>query len=130
VSHVLGIGSSTRAKQYLDNLGVKESTRAPNHQATIHVPGVSSVKPAAYEIPTAPAMSKAEISLLKSYLGKCRNYFEFGTGGSSKLAASMGLAVNGVESDQQWLEQLQCDIGPQNLKYCDIGPTREWGYPA
>ena len=82
-------------------------------------------------IPDTPAMSEREVDLFESYLLTAENYFEFGSGGSSKLAASMGLTVNGVESDKKWLDRLKMDLGRKaNIEYIDIGPTREWGYPV
>lgn len=81
-------------------------------------------------IPNRPAMSEPEIELLEAYLAKANNYYEFGSGGSTKLAASMGLSVHGAESDKQWLRQLKNDIGDLcQVQHIDIGSTGEWGYP-
>lgn len=82
-------------------------------------------------IPDTPSMSEKETDLFESYLIKAERYFEFGSGGSSKLAASLGLTVNGVESDKKWLTRLKMDLGAKsNIEYIDIGPTGEWGYPT
>ena len=82
-------------------------------------------------IPDIPAMTSAEIEFFESCLDKAQHYYEFGSGGSTKLAASMGLNVHGVESDRRWLEQLQSEVGDAcQVNHVDIGPTKEWGYPV
>lgn len=82
-------------------------------------------------IPEVPAMSPAEIELFESCLDQAHHYYEFGSGGSTKLAASMGLTVHGVESDARWLEQLRSEVGSAcQVQHVDIGPTKEWGYPV
>jgi hypothetical protein len=82
-------------------------------------------------IPNIPAMTSAEIEFFESCLDQAQHYYEFGSGGSTKLAASMGLNVHGVESDRRWLEQLQAEVGEAcKVNHVDIGPTKEWGYPV
>lgn len=82
-------------------------------------------------IPDIPAMTAAEIEFFESCLDRAQHYYEFGSGGSTKLAASMGLNVHGVESDRRWLEQLHAEVGDAcKVAHVDIGPTREWGYPV
>ncbi len=88
-----------------------------------HLPSMS--------IPNIPAMTSAEIEFFESCLDQAQHYYEFGSGGSTKLAASMGLNVHGVESDRRWLEQLQSEVGDAcQVNHVDIGPTKEWGYPV
>ncbi|MCX5462642.1 O-linked N-acetylglucosamine transferase, SPINDLY family protein [Alcaligenes parafaecalis] len=82
-------------------------------------------------IPNIPAMTAAEIEFFESCLDQAQHYYEFGSGGSTKLAASMGLNVHGVESDRRWLEQLRAEVGDAcQVNHVDIGPTKEWGYPV
>lgn len=82
-------------------------------------------------IPNIPAMTSAEIEFFESCLDQAQHYYEFGSGGSTKLAASMGLNVHGVESDRRWLEQLHAEVGEAcKVNHVDIGPTKEWGYPV
>ncbi|WP_164461443.1 tetratricopeptide repeat protein [Alcaligenes faecalis] len=82
-------------------------------------------------IPDIPAMTAAEIEFFESCLDQAQHYYEFGSGGSTKLAASMGLNVHGVESDRRWLEQLHAEVGEAcKVNHVDIGPTKEWGYPV
>jgi len=61
---------------------------------------------------------------------------EYGSGGSTVLAAEMGKTVISVESDAKWLDDLRgwFDRHPPKghlvLHHADIGPTEKWGMPA
>jgi hypothetical protein len=61
---------------------------------------------------------------------------EYGSGGSTALAADMGKTVFSVESDAEWCAKMQAwfDGNPQNgrvtLHHADIGPTKKWGMPT
>jgi len=82
-------------------------------------------------IPEVPHMSESEIELLTNLIERASHYFEFGCGGSSKLVARKNLTVHGVESDKRWVEQLNNELGMSSkVKYVDIGPTKEWGFPV
>lgn len=82
-------------------------------------------------IPDMPRMSIAERNLFEQYVKKAIAYYEFGSGGSTKLATRNSIDVYGVESDKRWVDTLKKEIGPKcKVEYVDIGPTREWGYPV
>ncbi|MDF7760126.1 tetratricopeptide repeat protein [Kosakonia cowanii] len=84
----------------------------------------------AFLIPEMPRMSAEEREMFEKYLKKTKRYYEFGSGGSTKLATRHGVEVFGVESDKFWVETLRDEAGPLcNVDYVDIGPTKEWGYP-
>lgn len=132
----LTLHDTNRAQLYMQGIlqKTKKNKNSPQKQL---IPATSTARPPSsvkkvlsIAIPDTPAMSLSEINLLKKYLKKCQNYFEFGSGGSSKLASKMGVLVHGVESDPVWLQQLQKEIGENKIKHVDIGPTREWGYPV
>lgn len=123
--HVLSIGCPDRGALYLDSLTNNEEKHVDIGPKK-HIPTENSN----ISIPDIPAMSQDEIKLFSTYLKKSKSYFEYGTGGSSKLAASLGLTINGIESDQKWLNQLMLEIGKHNFQHVDIGPTKEWGYPV
>jgi hypothetical protein len=82
-----------------------------------------------------PRMTKGEISLFTSFLVKARTYVEFGIGGSSVLASRLvsGLII-GIESDMGWIDLVSEACRAQHsqpiLRHVDIGPTKEWGFPA
>lgn len=80
-------------------------------------------------------MSAAELALFKSFLGCSQRYLEFGAGGSTCLAASMGKAIISIDSSDEWLANVraQCALLPGSsqpkLIKVDIGPTGDWGAP-
>lgn len=83
-----------------------------------------------FELPTSPAMTSDEQQLFLSKLKQAKNYFEFGSGGSTVWAVQQGLTVQGVESDPAWVQALQEKLGQQcQVAVVDIGPTGDWGYP-
>ncbi|MCL6328454.1 tetratricopeptide repeat protein [Pectobacterium carotovorum subsp. carotovorum] len=116
---VLQIDSKERAKSYLDDRNVTgKDTDLP-----------SSALPKTI-IPDMPRMSEKETQLFENYVKKATRYFEFGSGGSTKLVARNNVEVFGVESDKLWVETLKTEVGPQcKVEYVDIGPTKAWGYP-
>lgn len=94
-------------------------------------PMVSGFLTKPLELPNAPHMSSAERQLFKKELEKAQRYFEFGCGGSTVWAVKEGLTVNGVESDEVWVNALKEKLGNQcQVKVVDIGPTKEWGFPV
>ncbi len=60
---------------------------------------------------------------------------EYGSGGSTALAADMGKTVFSVESDAAWCANMQAWFdsrpakGRVTLHHADVGPTRKWGMP-
>ena len=110
-------------------------------------PSASSVPPAhaplvwsAADIPRLPHMEPEGLALLRECLAGANCYLEFGAGGSTVLAAAMGLeAIISVESDPAYLEATRAAaeaeagagaaaaIAPHPV---DIGPTAAWGNPV
>lgn len=115
--------STDRAKNYLCNLtGIPESPDLINNDA---------IEDDVDIIPHIPRMSPGETELLTKYLKDSVRYFEFGSGGSTKLAIRNNVTVYGVESDKNWIDLLIEETGPLcKVSYVDIGPTKEWGYPV
>lgn len=122
VYSVLKIDSEERAKRYFnDNRSSKADRASP---AASEMRGIPL-------IPDRPRMSEKEIQLFERYLKQAKSYFEFGSGGSTKLAAKNDVEIFGVESDKQWVETLKKEVGPLcKVEYVDIGPTQAWGYPV
>ncbi|MGO2009153.1 O-linked N-acetylglucosamine transferase, SPINDLY family protein [Vreelandella alkaliphila] len=84
-----------------------------------------------FPLPDAPHMSTAERKLLKRGLKKAKQYFEFGSGGSTVWAVKEGLTVQGVESDANWVNALKDKLGEQcQVETVDIGATKAWGFPV
>ncbi len=59
---------------------------------------------------------------------------EYGSGGSTVLAARLGLRVFSVESDADWATRMASKVATISDKarvhYADVGPTGPWGTPA
>ncbi|TFH86683.1 tetratricopeptide repeat protein [Billgrantia azerbaijanica] len=122
---LLAEADEEKAEQCLFSLGYykepREKSGVPDDEK-----GVSGMA-----VPDAPFMTSSERTLFKRSLESARNYFEFGSGGSTVWAVEEGLTAYGVESDRQWVSGLKEKLG----EFCkvvavDIGPTREWGYPV
>lgn len=89
-------------------------------------------------MPEKPAMTKAEIELLDSYIPFGGKVLEFGSGGSTMHFFEQGvLHLTSIESDLDWLNKLVADPCLRHFAskhkwlsmYADIGPTVEWGNP-
>ena len=121
VTHsILLMNDEDRASRYLDAI------ESQNETALV---GPNANEPDAI-IPEIPRMSLVERSTFEKYLKKTKSYFEFGSGGSTKLAIRHGVEVYGVESDKFWVETLRKEAGNLcKVDYVDIGPTKDWGYP-
>ena len=118
--NVYAAGSIERAEDYLASLHGAESKTTGEV-----VPVEKNI------IPIMPRMTNNEIELFKKQLTDTKAYFEFGSGGSTKLAARSNVAVYGVESDKFWVDTLHKETGELcKVEYVDIGPTKEWGYPV
>lgn len=83
-----------------------------------------------------PRMSVAETELFRKLVSTSRHYVEFGSGGSTVLAAQLvAESIVSVDSSTQWLDDVRtaCTRSPglaPDLIHVDIGPTGEWGYPT
>jgi hypothetical protein len=84
-----------------------------------------------------PRMTPAESALFKSFASHAEDYLEFGSGGSTYVAAQLvSHTVTTLDSSQEWLDRValackedNCRIVP-TLVAVDVGETQEWGYPA
>ncbi len=81
-------------------------------------------------------MPEAEASLLRASYKGAGVILEYGSGGSTLIAAeSATTAVIAVESDQAWGQKMQewflAHPAPVSvhLHYSNIGPTGKWGFP-
>jgi len=79
----------------------------------------------------------AEADLVREHYASGRVILEYGSGGSTLLAAGQpGKFVISVESDRQWAINLQRDIdradlpSPAIVYHVDIGETGSWGRPV
>lgn len=80
-------------------------------------------------------MSEPEQALLLAFIRNSQRYVEFGSGGSTVLAAQyVGERIVSVDSDRAWLEKAAAACAPHRLQpelvAADIGPTGAWGFPT
>ena len=94
----------------------------------------------AKDIPRVPHMEPEGLALLRACLAGADCYLEFGAGGSTVMAAAMGLeTIISVESDPAYLEATRAAAEAEAgagaaAAICahpvDIGPTAAWGNPV
>jgi len=93
-----------------------------------------------------PAISRPELTIPEAESALVRSVYraadvilEYGSGGSTVMAAEMpNKTVFSVESDQDWSQMMRgwFDANPPadgtevDVIWADIGPTREWGFPV
>jgi hypothetical protein len=81
----------------------------------------------------------AEAAHLREVYAKAGVILEYGSGGSTVVAAEMqGKRVFSVESDQAWAQMMRGWFAQNppaagtevDVIWSDIGPTKEWGFPS
>ncbi|MDB2407712.1 hypothetical protein N9W17_04205 [Jannaschia sp.] len=82
-----------------------------------------------------PYMTESEGILFSNFLYKKSFLLEFGSGGSTVLAAAMRIPkIVSVDSSKEWLDSLSAAEELQEkdftAKHVDIGPLANWGNPA
>lgn len=85
-----------------------------------------------------PHLFDGEYDLLRREMAKAKSYLEFGTGGSTLFAIECGIRrIVSVDSDPAWSRTVDEKIAIRRPKvdvdieliHCDIGRTRDWGFP-
>lgn len=75
-----------------------------------------------------------ELAEVRAAYAGANTILEYGSGGSTVLAAERGKRVIAVESDKAWGEALAQRVsdlpGAVTVHHADIGPTADWGFPA
>lgn len=81
-------------------------------------------------------LPEAEAAALHRAFSAADTVLEYGSGGSTIMAAEAGAEVWSVEADAGWAAMMQgwfkanpCK-GQAHVLHVDIGPTRDWGHPA
>lgn len=86
------------------------------------------------KIPDEPYFSEEVKSFFSSSLKSCRFYLEYGSGGSTVMAARLGKNFISVDTDKFFLKCVGKKIGvlspDQHLVHADIGLTGPWGRPV
>ncbi|PTN03344.1 hypothetical protein C8N32_103187 [Rhodovulum imhoffii] len=74
-------------------------------------------------------------SVVEETYARAQSILEYGSGGSTLLAARLGRKVRAVESDAAWAEQMTACLAREapgadaRVLHCDIGRTGKWGRP-
>ncbi len=122
--------------------GVEASGRSSDPPGAETLVGGETVDAAMTDAPDEsrgppPLMPRDVIALLEEKLATCRCYLEFGAGGSTRLAASLGVPhVFSVESDAAWAAAVRRELsdtghrGLVKVRTVDIGATAKFGYPV
>lgn len=81
-------------------------------------------------------LPEAEAQVLRKAYAAAQVILEYGTGGSTLLAAEMqGKTIFAVENDRRWLKMMRDwiagnpGVSPVHLHRADTGATRRWGHP-
>ena len=86
-----------------------------------------------FDIPDRPWFDGEGTELFEKLLSESDLYIEYGSGGSTVLAASLGKTFVSVESDRRLSKDLQQRIGAATesgrIISVDIGATGAWGAP-
>ena len=90
-----------------------------------------------FEVPDAPHFdSPATTAWFSARLARAHKYLEYGTGGSTVLAARLGVPFVAVDSDKYFLRSVRRKVQREGFRasgqawhYANIGLTGYWGRP-
>jgi hypothetical protein len=89
------------------------------------------------DVATRPTLTMPpdEAEALRAAYAGAGTVLEYGSGGSTVLAAELGATVWSVESDPDWAAMMRDWLanhpakGRAHVVHIDVGPTKAWGYP-
>lgn len=84
-------------------------------------------------IPDVPHFDPETQKYFIERLPSSKSYLEFGSGGSTMLAARLGVRTVSIESDRHYASSVRRALGPSStvdLVHVNIGWTRDWGHPV
>ncbi len=84
-------------------------------------------------VPELPHMEPAGLSYFENELSRCTFYLEYGSGGSTVMAAKLGKEFISVENSRLYGNAVRRKVGPASkgtLIYADTGLTGDWGIPV
>lgn len=86
-----------------------------------------------FAVPGEPHFDEVSTPYFLGLIVGCRHYLEYGSGGSTVVAANLGKPFISVDTDRFFLKSVAKKIGArrpdQRLAYADIGLTGPWGAP-
>lgn len=81
----------------------------------------------------APSFELTFAPILVRHYEAATTILEYGSGGSTVLAARLGKTVFSVESDRDWAERMAHHVASVSdtakVHWADVGPTGPWGVP-
>lgn len=83
-------------------------------------------------VPDEPHFDPESVPAFYALLKPAKRYLEFGTGGSTMVAARMGIDTISVDNDRFFAQSVQRHLpkdAPNRMLPIYIGFTREWGLP-
>jgi hypothetical protein len=84
-----------------------------------------------FDVPEEPYFDKESVPFFMSLIRHCRFYLEYGSGGSTIVAARLNKPFISVDTDRFFLKSIRKKIGTlspqQRLIHADIGLTGQWG---
>jgi hypothetical protein len=89
-----------------------------------------------FDVPTEPHFDPESMAYFREQLAKARNYLEYGSGGSTVLANKMVTNLVSVDSDANFLGEVQRKLQEHDqraitrLIHVNIGFTEHWGMPV
>ncbi len=87
-----------------------------------------------YEVSDQPWLDEGSSAVFLQMIENSKSYLEYGSGGSTVLAAKLNKPFISVDTDPYFLEAVRRKIGKlaanQHLEHWNIGWTREWGCPV
>lgn len=119
--------------EYDDDADDAPSEDAPHPMQTVLRGMEAEMEPEteapSFELTFAPR----ERRFLKRLYDAAETILEYGSGGSTVLAAELGRRVFSVESDQDWADRMAAHVATisdrAHVHWADVGPTGPWGVP-
>lgn len=114
----------------LDALDNPQPVAAPARIASAEVETEAETGEPTFQLTFGPE----EAALVTRYYEAAETILEYGSGGSTVLAARLGRRTFSVESDQAWAARLAAHVAPISdqvtVHHVDVGPTGPWGVPV
>jgi glycosyltransferase involved in cell wall biosynthesis len=124
--------SAAKVWDTLVGLGLREGARPP-----LRRPAPEQPVPETAEGTATPSFALTfppeEAAYLRQAYAGARVILEYGSGGSTVLAARSGARVFAVESDRAWAKAMQAHLAPLSdravVHFANVGRTGDWGMP-
>ncbi len=85
-----------------------------------------------FKVPEAPHMDPDGLAMFEASLKSSAKYLEYGSGGSTVMAARMGKVGVSIEGDRFYCRDVRRKLSRQahriDLIHANVGPTKQWGH--